>query len=200
MISKRGSVSIRESAARHRRELPFRHAEPIPAGKALGRRHRLNPRLIKIHRNYTVDELARTLKVHKNTVRAWINQGLPRIDRKRPTIIYGQDAKRFLEDRRRRVKQPCPPGHFFCLRCRAPKIPAGAMVDYLPITLRSGNLRGICPDCEVLIHRRVSLVSIKALHPTLEVAFPQAAARIKDTTEGRLNCDFNLEGENNENA
>jgi hypothetical protein len=138
--------------------------------------------------------------VHKNTVRAWIKHGLPTIDRKRPMIIHGRDAKRFLEDRRRRAKQPCPPGHFFCLRCRAPKIPAGAMVDYLPITPTSGNLRGICPDCHALIHRRVSFASIYAFHPTLEVAFPQAAARIRDSTEGCPNCDFNLEGENNETA
>jgi hypothetical protein len=33
-----------------------------------------NYRLVKIHRNYTVEEIARLLKVHKNTVRGWINR------------------------------------------------------------------------------------------------------------------------------
>jgi hypothetical protein len=163
-------------------------------------RQRLNPRLIKIHRNYTVEELARDLKVHKNTVRAWINHGLPTIDSKRPMIIHGQDARGFLEDRRRRAKRPCPPGHFFCLRCRAPKIPAGAMADYLPITTASGNLRGICPDCEALIHRRVSLTSLSAFRATLEIAVPQAPARIVDSVVPSLNCDLELESEANENA
>ena len=163
-------------------------------------RHRFNPRLIKIHRNYTVEELAHTLKVHKNTARAWIKQGLPTIDRKRPMIVYGTDVRRFLEDRRQRHKRPCPRGHFFCLRCRAPKLPAGAMVDYLPITTTSGNLRGICPDCEALIHRRVSLAGISAIRGTLEIAFPQARARIGDSAEGSLNCDFRLEDETDENA
>jgi hypothetical protein len=163
-------------------------------------RQRLNPRLIKIHRNYTVEEFARALKVHKNTVRAWIKLGLPTIDRKRPMIIHGQDAKRFLEDRRRRAKRPCPPGHFFCLRCRAPKIPAGAMVDYLPITKASGNLRGICPDCEALIHRRVSRTNLSAFRAILEIAVPQAPARITDSAVPTLNCDLRRESETNENA
>jgi hypothetical protein len=131
-IQPRSDNAADVSGAPPKRESPFRPAKPCPGGKAVGR-HRLNPRLIKIHRNYTVDELGRTLKVHKNTVRAWVKHGLPTIDRNRPMIIHGRDAKRFLEDRRRRAKQPCPPGHFFCLRCRAPKIPAGAMVDYLPL-------------------------------------------------------------------
>jgi hypothetical protein len=163
-------------------------------------RHRLKPSLIKIHRNYTVDELAIILKVHKNTVRAWINRGLPTIDTKRPMIIHGHDAKHFLEDRRRRAKRPCPPGHFFCLRCRGPKIPAGLMADYLPITRASGNLRGICPDCGTLIHRRVSLASLSAFRAILEIAVPQAPARIMDSAVSSLNCDLKLESEANEKA
>jgi hypothetical protein len=74
------------------------------------------------------------------------------------------------------------------------------MVDYLPITTTSGNLRGICPDCEALIHRRASLAGISAIRGTLEIAFPQARARIRDSAEGSLNCDFRLEGETDENA
>ena len=33
---------------------------------------RLNPRRVKIHRSYTVEEVAMLFRVHKNTVRAWL--------------------------------------------------------------------------------------------------------------------------------
>ena len=38
---------------------------------------RLNPRRVKVHRNYTVEEVAKLFQVHKNTVRDWLKVGLP---------------------------------------------------------------------------------------------------------------------------
>ena len=37
---------------------------------------RPNPNLAKIHRNYTVEEVADLFSVHKNTVRLWVKNGL----------------------------------------------------------------------------------------------------------------------------
>ena len=108
----------------------------------MSRRRRPNPRLVKIHRNYTVDEVARTLGSHKNTVRSWIKQGLPTIDSRRPTLIHGLDVARFLETRRKAGKQSCGPGQIYCVKCRSPKSPAGGMVDYVSITATSGKPQG----------------------------------------------------------
>jgi hypothetical protein len=143
---------------------------------------RPNPRAVKIHRSYAVEEAAGTLRVHKNTVRAWIKRGLATIDSRRPILINGLDLFRFLTTERNKGKQHCAVGELYCVRCRAPKAPAGGMVDYLPITSTAGNLRGLCPDCGALIHRRVSLAQLRAIEGDLDVAFPQGVERIRDSS------------------
>jgi DNA-binding XRE family transcriptional regulator len=112
------------------------------------RKRRPKYRLVKIHRSYTVEEAARLLGAHKNTVRAWVKVGLPTCDSKRPTLILGRELAAYLQARRTKNKRPCKPGEIYCVRCRAPKRPAGGMAEYHPTTATLGNLIGICPDCE----------------------------------------------------
>jgi excisionase family DNA binding protein len=154
------------------------------------RRHP-NHRLVKIHRNYTVGEAADLLGKHKNTVRAWIRaSGLRVIDSRRPVLIHGLDLREFLREQRTRNRQTCPPGHIYCVKCRAPREPAGDMADYLPLTDSSGNLRGICPDCGILIHRRVGLAKIDQVRGRLEITIPQGESHIRDRANASENCDF----------
>lgn len=56
-----------------------------------------NHRLAKLHRNYSVEEVAKLYGVHRNTVREWIKRGLPTNDGKRPTLILGRDLAAFLQ-------------------------------------------------------------------------------------------------------
>ena len=74
----------------------------------MGRR-RFNPRRVKINRNYTVEEVARLLQAHKNTVRSWLKEGLPTIDRQRPALILGRDLQAFLDSRRKQPSRPVAP-------------------------------------------------------------------------------------------
>jgi hypothetical protein len=119
-----------------------------------------NPRLVKIHRNYTVEEIATLFGCHRNTVRAWVKQGLPTIDRKRSMLILGSDLVAFLKARRQERKRRCKPGELYCVRCRAPRSPAGDMIDYEPRTATQGNLVAICPVCEATMNRCVSLAKL----------------------------------------
>ena len=149
-----------------------------------------NPRLAKIHRNYTVDEAARLYGVHKNTVRQWMKQGLPVSDDRRPALILGGDLRDFLTAKRTRNKQPCKPGEIYCVRCRAPKVPALGMADYLPLTITSGNLAGMCPDCEGMIYRRVSLAGLDAARGNLDVTVTVARQHIVESRNPSVNSDF----------
>lgn len=154
----------------------------------MGTRHP-NARLAKIHRSYSVDEIARLFKVHKNTVRAWIKQGLEPIDGKRPTVARGAEIRRFLGDRRARAKQPSGPGRIYCLPCRAPKVPALKMAECVMTGDTTGALQGICPDCGRMIYRRVNPQKIGAVRGDLDLTFTQAEARLKDTTKPDVKCD-----------
>src|SRR6478735_5376453 len=45
---------------------------------------RANGRRVKIHLSYSIEEAARCVGVHKNTVRRWLSSGLSAIDARRP--------------------------------------------------------------------------------------------------------------------
>jgi len=153
------------------------------------RKRRPNYRLVKIHRTYTVDEAARLLDTHKNTVRAWVKAGLPTCDSKRPTLILGCELAAFLQKRRAKNKRPCQHGEIYCVRCRAPKRPAGDMAEYKPITASLGNLMGICPDCEGMIFRRASRAKLAAIRGNLDITFSEAELRVSEIDSPTVNSD-----------
>lgn len=152
-----------------------------------------NPRLVKRHRSYTVEEAARLLGVHKNSIREWIRRGLPVVDHCRPCLILGRDLVAFLEQRRRQNKRPCLPGQIYCVRCRQPQFPAGGMADYQAVTPATGNLVGLCPACDGLIYRRVSLTRLQQDRGDLDVRLAQAARHIDESDSPSVNCDFKRE-------
>ena len=149
-----------------------------------------NPRLVKIHRSYTVEEVAELFRTHKNTVRAWVKAGLSVLNDKRPMLILGQDLAAFLQVRRVKNKQTCGAGELYCVRCRAPKSPAADMVEYTPVTEKFGNLVGICPDCENMMNRRVSLARIDQVRGKMEITFPQALSRVVESNDLSVNSDL----------
>ena len=149
-----------------------------------------NPRLVKIHRSYTVEEIARLLGKHKNTVHNWVKEGLATIDDRRPMLILGPDLVEFIKKRRAKNKQSCKPGQLYCVRCRAPKFPWGNMADYEPVTEKFGNLTAICPDCELNINRRVSLARIWEVCGNLDISFPKELRHIVERTKPSVNSDL----------
>jgi excisionase family DNA binding protein len=150
-----------------------------------------NHRLVKIHRNYTVEEIAKLFGIHKNTVRRWVKEGLATIDdKRRPMLILGHDLTAFLKARRAKNKRPCKPGELYCVRCRTPKPPAGAMAEYSPITEKFGNLVAICPDCDSIMNRRVSLARIGEFHGKVDISFSEALRHLVESAKPTVNSDL----------
>lgn len=138
----------------------------------MGKRN-LNYRLVKIHRSYTVEETAKLFGYHKNTVRNWVKNGLATIDNRRPMLIHGHVLEEFIKKRRTKNKRTCKPGELYCVRCRAPRLPAGNMVDCSPVTEKVGNMIAICPVCDAIMNQRVSIAKLDQIHKKIDITFPQ---------------------------
>jgi hypothetical protein len=154
------------------------------------RKRHPNHRLVKIHRSYTAEEIANLFGIHKNTVRGWVKAGLAISDDKRPMLILGHDLAAFLQARRIKNKQTCKPGEIYCVGCRAPKLPAANMAEYSPVTEKFGNLKAICPDCDSIMNRRVSIAKLEQVLGKMDISFPQATGHIVESTKPTVNSDL----------
>jgi hypothetical protein len=150
---------------------------------------RINPRLIKIHRAYSVDEVARALGAHKNSVRNWIKKGLPVIDGGRPVLILGHELRDYLECRRKAAKRPCTPGTIYCFKCRELRAPALGMVEYVLRNAATGDLKALCENCGTMMFRCARRSDVAALMPGIDVQIREAGARLLERASPSLNCD-----------
>lgn len=150
-----------------------------------------NHRQVKIHYSYTVEEIAKLFHKHKNTVRRWVNkEGLATSDQKRPALILGQVLVAFLITRRGKNKQSCKSGEIYCVKCRAPKLPAEDMAYYSPVTEKFGNLKAVCPDCDAIINRRVSLAKLEQVRGKMDITFPQVERHIVESNKPTVNSEL----------
>lgn len=150
---------------------------------------RVNPYRVKLHRVYSVHELADCLEVHTNTIRHWQAAGMTAIDGNRPTCFDGKTARAFLLMRKARRKRPCRPGTIYCFKCRQPRQPAFGIVEFVPGKGSTGNLTALCDTCCTAMHRRANVARIAAIMPGMAVQIRQAMQRLSERTAPSLNCD-----------
>jgi len=70
------------------------------------------------------------------------------------------------------------------------------MADYEQLTETMGNLIGICPDCDTVIYRRVSLAKLAQIRGQLDIAMPEALQHINDSAHLTPNSDLKQEAFN----
>ena len=142
-------------------------------------RYRAAARRVKVHRSYTVEEAARTLGIHKNTVRRWATaRFFPVIAEARPHLILGRDLKTYLESRES-ARTRLAPGECYCLPCKAARIPALGMVEISSSNGLTVNVQGLCSDCEGFMYRRVSIAKLADIFPALEFPLPDGQRHLK---------------------
>lgn len=156
---------------------------------------RVNPGLVKVNRSYMAGELAALLGVHKNTVSNWGTYGLSPIDGARPALFHGEAVRAFLKRRNAARKRPCPPGTIYCFRCREPRAPALAMVDFVENRPGTGNLTAICGTCETIMNRRARRDALAAIMPNIAIQIRQAPERLCGSPAPSVNCDLDGQGD-----
>jgi hypothetical protein len=72
-------------------------------------------------------------------------------------------------------------------------MPAGDMVEYFSITEKFGNLVAICPDCNSIMNRRVSIARIGEFFGKVDISFPEAFQHIIERNNPSVNSDL-IEG------
>lgn len=126
-----------------------------------------NPNLCKIHRSYTIEEIANLYTVHKNTVRAWIKGGLQVCDNLKPLLILGQDLKDFLRGKRTQNKRPCKPNEIYCLKCRTPQKPELNTLEFRHETATKGRVIARCLTCGSLMNKYFKLADLGIIRDQL---------------------------------
>jgi hypothetical protein len=150
------------------------------------RRH--SARLIKKPRSYNVREAAKATGATPGTVRNWHRNGLEAIAGVYPLIFRGADIIAFLKLRDEGRKLPCGPGRMLCLRCKEPKVPAFGEAEFWADGPTLGTLRGLCPDCAAIMHRRTSLAKLKSAAGDLKVLMQCADPSLSGTPEPHSNA------------
>lgn len=139
-----------------------------------------NWRKIRKHRNYTVEEVARTIGVCKGTVRRWIVAGLPALTDQKPALLLGADLICFLQSRTK-PKRRCKLDQCYCFKCRTPRHAAFREAEFMPDKPTSGLLCALCEVCATVMYKRVSNARFAELAKLLDVSIRQADGRISDS-------------------
>ncbi len=118
------------------------------------RKHTYNPRLIKSHRAYSLEEVAEVYNKHVGTVQRWHREGMKVLDdHKRPILVMGYDVRTFLSGHVAKRRHPLAPGEFFCPRCRLARRPKPGTLTATDAGRRMGRearqvyVYGVCEAC-----------------------------------------------------
>ena len=135
---------------------------------------------IKSLQTYTIQEAAGITGVSERTIRDWIKAGLDAMANERPTLVRGDAMIAFIKGQRSSRKKRVPKDAFYCLKCRAPRKPAGDFVD-CQVNGNRAKLIGMCEVCETLMHKAIALDHLTDIKRHFEVS-------MSDTGQDASNC------------
>lgn len=120
-----------------------------------------NPNLIKTGASYTMEDLAKLLRVCRKTIQNWHREGLPAIDDKLPKMFNACDVKYFITQKRASKKFTCEADEFLCLTCKKKvKAKEGTLKPIIHKNKKCYMLFGRCETCNKALRKMASKTSL----------------------------------------
>ncbi|MCP4394607.1 MAG: hypothetical protein GY804_10125 [Alphaproteobacteria bacterium] len=101
-------------------------------------------------------------KLHAQTVRKWLKNGLQAIDSKKPLLIYGYNLKEYLGKLNDGRKIDTMFDEFYCFSCKLPEIPykRNVCIEQNGSYIKA---KGICPNTKKEIRKNYKLTDFQKL-------------------------------------
>lgn len=155
---------------------------------------RFHTNRIRKHYSYSVQEVSRLLGVHPNTVASWLKQGLPKTDKQKPCLIYGDDLRVFLNERKKSRARKCAANEFYCFRCKAPRQSLGDIVDVRFRNAKTIMVSGLCEICGTALNKTQSVINLPKVFEVFDISKKQQR-HIYESSTHSLNCGLRKDGE-----
>ncbi len=132
-------------------------------------------RRIRPSKTYSLPEIAVALDRNIATVRRWVRDGLPTLDRQRPLLVLGSELKAWLKAKWSARKQACQSGEIFCFKCRKPRKPRPGSVCIIPNNEKTVSIKAECDVCGT----RMTQVGSRARVAEIEETFRTLSHRMQ---------------------
>lgn len=157
-----------------------------------GRRHAIGS--IRPTSTYSVTEIRALLRVHENTVRAWIRDGLKVLDDIYPAVVHGTALREFLRALKDRQKRTCAANELYCFGCHAPREPAAGSIRFVARNSKQLMITAECVECGTGLNR-VGSVSRLAEYEAAFAQPEQGESTLNEREEPPSDCDSRKETE-----
>ncbi|MBL0320176.1 MAG: hypothetical protein IPP74_12945 [Alphaproteobacteria bacterium] len=150
--------------------------------------------VIKYWYSYDLDEICQLYsdhRLHKQTVRRWIKEGLPTIDKHTPGLVYGSQLKKFLGKQNQMNKCSTAYEQFYCFKCRDARNPYKKQVQ-LEFRNLSLQLKAVCRDCKSPMNKGYKLDDLQKLKSLFYVV---DVLELYDSTSPTVNAHFHAPNE-----
>lgn len=150
--------------------------------------------VIKYWYVYDLDEICKLYapyRLHRQTVRRWIKEGLPTIDERKPTLIYGNHLKAFLGKHNKAHKCHTAFEQFFCMKCRDARCPYKKQIQ-LDLRNKCLQVKALCKECKSLMNKGYKLDDLQKLKSIFYVV---DVLELYDSTPPTVNTHFHAPNE-----